>query len=161
MAGENEYLLHALFMGVFITFISDMLRNFRRVVPHRGFFVSAEDLLFWIYCGEEVFLLMYHESDGTLRWFAVLGALTGMFAYRKLVSPFFVKYVSMALNRLLKLLGRILILLSKPFKLFFRRTGTAVGKAGRRAGRLLRQIRRMLKIRLTYFLKKLKMTIKA
>lgn len=161
MAGENEFLLHALFMGVFITFIYDLLRIFRRVVPHRGFFVSAEDLFFWIYCGEEVFLLMYHESDGTLRWFAVLGALAGMFAYRKLVSPFFVKYVSMALNKLLQLLGRILSLLSRPLKLFFRRTGTTAGKAGRRVGRLLRQIRRMVKIRLTYFLKKLKITIKA
>ena len=161
MAGENEFLLHALFMGVFITFIYDLLRIFRRVVPHRGFFVSAEDLLFWIYCGEEVFLLMYHESDGTLRWFAVFGALTGMFLYRKLASPFFVKYVSMALNRMLRLLGRVLNWLSKPLKVLFRRTGTIVGKAGHRAGRWLRQLRRMLKIRLTYFLKKLKMTIKA
>lgn len=161
MAGENEFLLHALFMGIFITFIYDLLRIFRRVVPHRGFFVSAEDLLFWIYCGEEVFLLMYHESDGTLRWFAVLGALTGMVLYRKLVSPFFVKYASMALNGLFKFLRKVLRLLSKPLKALFRRTGAAAGKAGRRANRWLRQFRRMLKMRLTYFLKKLKMTIKA
>ena len=161
MAGENEFLLHALFMGIFITFIYDLLRIFRRVVPHRGFFVSAEDLFFWIYCGEEVFLMMYHESDGTLRWFAVLGALAGMFLYRKLVSPFFVKYVSMALNWLLRLLGRVLSWLSRPLKYLFRRTGTAAGKAGHRAGRWLRRLRRALKIRLTYFLKKLKMTIKA
>ena len=161
MAGENEFLLHALFMGIFITFIYDLLRIFRKVVPHRGFFVSAEDLLFWIYCAEEVFLLMYHESDGTLRWFAVLGALTGMFLYRKLVSPFFVKYVSMALNSMLKLLGRVLRFLSKPLKILCRRTGTAMGRAGRKVGRRLRQLRRILKNKLTYFLKKLKMTIKA
>ena len=161
MAGENEFLLHALYMGIFITFIYDLLRIFRRVVPHRGFFVSAEDLLFWIYCGEEVFLMMYHESDGTLRWFAVLGALTGMLLYRKLVSPFFVQYVSMALNRLFRFLGRMLSWLSRPLKFLLRRTGTAAGKAGRRAGRWLRQLKRTLKIRLTYFLKKLKMTIKA
>ncbi|MCH5339829.1 MAG: spore cortex biosynthesis protein YabQ [Acetatifactor sp.] len=161
MAGENEFLLHALFMGIFITFIYDLLRIFRKVVPHRGFFVSAEDLLFWIYCGEEVFLLMYHESDGTLRWFAVLGALTGMFLYRKLISPYFVKYVSMALNRILKLVGRVLRFLSKPLKILFRRTGTAMGRAGRKAGRWLRQLRRILKNKLTCFLKKLKMTIKA
>ena len=161
MAGENEFLLHALFMGIFITFIYDLLRIFRKVVPHRGFFVSAEDLLFWIYCGEEVFLLMYHESDGTLRWFAVLGALTGMFLYRKLISPYFVKYVSMALNRILKLVGRVLRFLSKPLKILFRRTGTAMGRVGRKAGRWLRQLRRILKNKLTCFLKKLKMTIKA
>lgn len=156
MAGENEFLLHALWMGIFITFIYDLLRIFRRVVPHRGFFVSAEDLFFWIYCGGEVFLLMYHKSDGTLRWFAVLGALTGMFLYRKLVSPYFVKYVSLALNWLLGILGKILNILCKPLLFAGRKTKTAAGGIGR----LLRQLRRHMKNRLTYFFKKLKMTIK-
>lgn len=156
MASENEFLLHALWMGIFITFIYDLLRIFRRVVPHRGFFVSAEDLFFWIYCGGEVFLLMYHKSDGTLRWFAVFGALAGMFLYRKLVSPYFVKYVSLALNKVLNVLGKGLKLLCRPFLFAGRKTKTAVGGVGR----LLRQLRRLLKNRLTYFFKKLKMTIK-
>lgn len=156
MASENEFLLHALWMGIFITFIYDLLRIFRRVVPHSGFFVSAEDLFFWIYCGGEVFLLMYHKSDGTLRWFAVFGALAGMFLYRKLVSPYFVKYVSLALNKVLNVLGKGLKLLCRPFLFAGCKTKTAVGGVGR----LLRQLRRLLKNRLTYFFKKLKMTIK-
>lgn len=160
MAGENEFLLHALLMGIFVTFIYDLLRIFRRVVPHRGFFVSAEDLLFWIYCGGEVFLLMYHESDGTMRWFAVLGALVGMVLYRKYISPFFVKYISMALSWVLGCLRRVLYWLCKPFKFACRKTGAAAGRVGRGAGRLFKQFRRMIKNRLTYFLKKLKMTIK-
>ncbi|MDE6168338.1 MAG: spore cortex biosynthesis protein YabQ, partial [Acetatifactor sp.] len=48
MASENEFLLHALLMGIFITFVYDLLRIFRRVVPHKAFFVSLEDLAFWI-----------------------------------------------------------------------------------------------------------------
>ena len=160
MAGENEFLLHALLMGIFITFIYDLLRIFRKVVPHRGFFVSAEDLFFWIYCSGEVFLLMYHESDGTMRWFAVLGALGGMVLYRKLVSPFLVKYVSMALNQALKLLYRVLGWLCRPFRFLCRKTGSAAGRAGRGVGRLLRRFRRMVKNRLTYFYKKLKMAVK-
>ena len=156
MAGENEFLLHALWMGIFITFIYDLLRIFRRVVPHRGFFVSAEDLFFWIYCGGEVFLLMYHKSDGTLRWFAVLGALAGMFLYRKLVSPYFVKYASLALNWVLNILGKIISILCKPLLFAGSKTKAAAGGVGR----LLRQLRRQMKNRLTYFIKKLKMTIK-
>lgn len=156
MAGENEFLLHALWMGIFITFIYDLLRIFRRVVPHRGFFVSAEDLFFWIYCGGEVFLLMYHKSDGTLRWFAVLGALAGMLLYRKLVSPYFVKYMSLALDWVLGILGKALSLLCKPLWFAGRKTKIAAGGVGR----LLRHLRRQMKNRLTYFFKKLKMTIK-
>ena len=161
MAGENEFLLHALYMGIFITFVYDLLRIFRRVVPHRGFFVSAEDLLFWIYCGEEVFLLMYHESDGTLRWFAVLGALAGMFLYRKLVSPYFVKYVSLVLNRGLKFLEKAMNWLCKPLMYVCQKIRSTAGKAERKAGRLIKQLGRRIKNRLTYFLKMLKMTLKA
>lgn len=161
MAGENEFLLHALYMGIFITFVYDLLRIFRRVVPHRGFFVSAEDLFFWIYCGGEVFLLMYHESDGTLRWFAVLGALAGMFLYRKLVSPFFVKYASLALNRAFKLLGKAIRWLCRPLWYVCRMIKATAQRAERKVGKLLKQLRRKIKNRLTYFMKMLKMTLKA
>ena len=91
MADENQFLLYATLMGVYITFFYDILRIFRRVIPHANFMVSLEDIGFWIYCSIKVFMLMYYESDGTLRWFAVLGALLGMTVYRKLVSPFFCK----------------------------------------------------------------------
>ena len=160
MANENEFLLHALLMGIFITFIYDLLRIFRRVVPHNGFFVSAEDLGFWIYCGGEVFLLMYHESDGTLRWFAVLGALAGMFLYKKSVSSVFVKYTSLALSRMLGILGKMLNFLCRPLKFVCRKTSCAAGKAGRGAGRFLRKLKRKTKNRLTYFLKMLKIALK-
>ena len=161
MTGENEFLLHALYMGIFITFVYDLLRVFRRVVPHRGFFVSAEDLFFWIYCGGEVFLLMYHESDGTLLWFAVLGALAGMFLYRKLVSPYFVKFAALSLSRILEFLGRALEWLSRPIRFLFRKAGSAAGRTGRRTGRSLRRLERRIKNKLTYFMKLFKMSIKA
>lgn len=161
MSNENEFLLHALYMGIFLTFTYDLLRIFRRVVPHNGFFVSMEDLLFWIYCGEEVFLLMYHESDGTLRWFAVLGAMAGMLLYRKLVSPFFVKYTSSALCRLLEFLGKVLHFLSRPLAFLLQKTSNGIKRTRRGTRRLMGRWKRSVKNRLTYFIKMLKMTIKA
>jgi hypothetical protein len=65
---------------------------------------------------------MYHESNGTLRWFAVLGALAGMFFYRKIVSPLFVKYAALLLAKLLGLLKRLLKWLWKPFGFAGRKT---------------------------------------
>lgn len=160
MEHENIFLLHALYMGAFITFVYDLLRIFRRVVPHRGFFVSAEDLFFWIYCGGEVFLLMYRESDGTLRWFAVAGALTGMFLYRKLVSRYFVSFVSAALSRIIFFMGKLLNWLLKPVRSVVRRAGSETGKAGRKARRGLKRFGKAVKYRLTYYLKRLKMAVK-
>lgn len=156
MASENEFLLHALLMGIFITFVYDILRILRRVIPHNGLLVSLEDLGFWIYCAEKVFLMMYHESDGNLRWFAVIGALAGMFLYKKLVSPWFVKYVSLGLEKVLGMLGKAGCFLCRPFQIAGARTRVAAGAAGNRCGRLLRGGVRRLKKKLTFFLKVLK-----
>lgn len=161
MVSENEFLLHSLCMGIFITFLYDCLRILRRVLPHARFAVSLEDLAFWVYCGAQVFLLMYHESNGTLRWFAVLGALTGMFFYRKWISPLFVKYISILLSRILCLAGKLLKWLLKPFRYAGKKTGKALGKAGGRFRRRMKKIGRAIKNRLTFFLKLFKMNLKA
>lgn len=158
---ENIFLMHSLLMGIFITFVYDLLRIFRRVVPHARLFVSLEDLAFWVYCGAEVFLLMYRESNGTLRWFAVLGALAGMFFYKKIVSPPLVKYTSLLLGKALEILGRILKWLCRPLCFAGRKTGSAARRAGGRLGRRMKKIRRGIKLRLTYFLKVFKMNLKA
>lgn len=170
MADENVFLLYALFMGIFITFVYDLLRIARRVFPHGGFLVSLEDLCFWIYCAVEVFLVMYRFSDGMLRWFAVLGAVAGMCLYKKLASPFFVKYTSMILCKVKELLRKLLGFLLKPFRFLLKKLQNMVLRLLRRlAGRLVRhraekekrkeQRKRYLKKRLTFLLKVLKMTI--
>ena len=156
MASENEFLLHALLMGIFITFVYDILGILRRVIPHRGFMVSLEDLVFWIYCAEKVFLMMYHESDGNLRWFAVIGALAGMLLYKKLISPWLVKYVSLGLGKVLGVLIKVGSILCKPFRAAGARTGAAAGAVGNHLGRLLRGGKRRVKKKLTFFLKVLK-----
>ena len=153
MVSENEFLLHSLVMGVFILFVYDILRIIRRVIPHGGFWVAAEDLAFWVYCGAEVFLLMYHESNGTLRWFAVTGAMAGMFLYNKLISRLFVKYVSWGLGKLLQGIGKFLGWLFRPVSLAGR-------KAGRGTCRLMGRVKRQMKNRLIYFLKALKINMK-
>lgn len=157
MGSENQFLTHALFMGIFVTFLYDILRIARRVVPHKGFLVSLEDLCFWAYCTEKVFLLMHRFSNGTLRWFAVLGALAGMLLYRKLASPVLVKYVSLVLLWAKSWLSKILAFLLGPFRLLWRgvkrllKRTAAKAKAravrcrqrGRRIARRMRLIRRM------------------
>lgn len=160
MGSENIFLLHALLMGIFITFAYDLLRIFRRVIPHAAFFVSLEDIAFWIYCGAEVFLLMYHEGDGSLRWFAVMGALVGMLLYKKIISGLFVKYASLVLSKVLEALGKILKLLCKPFGFVGRKAGKAVRKAGGKVHRLMYRIKRAIKNRLTILLKLVKINLK-
>lgn len=134
MSEENIFLLYAFASGIYITFIYDILRILRRVVPHKGLLVSLEDLVFWIFCAIHIFQLMHRESNGSLRWFAVMGALAGMLLYKKTVSGLFVKYVSLILCRVRDLLGRILGVCLRP-----------AAKAGRAAGGVIRRLRKRIR----------------
>ena len=120
MTSEKEFLIQAFFTGIYITFVYDILRIIRRVIPHGDLAVSLEDIVFWVYCADRVFLLMYYESNGTLRWFAVLGAFAGMYLYRKFAGQFLVKYVSLILRSFLDLLKRVVRFLFRPFVFFMR-----------------------------------------
>ncbi len=156
MENENIFLLHALLMGIFITFVYDLLRIFRRVVPHGNLLISLEDMVFWIYCAIKVFLMMYHESNGTLRWFAVLGAMVGMLLYKKLVSPYLVKYVSLGLKKVLGVLGKITGTLLKPLVIALRKARKAGASANARAKRRREHLKWFLKKKLTFLRKMIK-----
>ena len=104
---ENLFLLHSALLGIYLAFVYDSIRIFRRLVPHNVFFISLEDIAYWVYLAAEVFLLMYRESNGMLRWFAVLGATAGIFLYKKLVGRYYVHYVSLLFQKILHRIRRI------------------------------------------------------
>lgn len=147
---ENLFLLYSLGMGVFITFVYDIFRIWRRVCSHNCFFVSLEDILFWTFCAISVFYLMHTQSNGTLRWFAVLGALAGMLVYKRTISPFFVKWVSCGISAILKLTKKILGIFGRPFRFFAqkgRKTGRqAVNGLSRTAGFVKKKLTRLMKL---------------
>jgi spore cortex biosynthesis protein YabQ len=116
MSDENIFLFYAVYTGVYITFIYDIIRVFRRTFSHSSLMVSLEDIVFWIYCGGRVFVLMYRYSDGMLRWFAVLGALAGMSFYLKFISSFFVKYTSDLLIKIKKTIQKTVKYMLYPLK---------------------------------------------
>lgn len=97
---EVTFLLHSFLMGILITFVYDGFIIMRRLIRHNLFLISVEDLIFWIACAIGVFYMLYEENNGILRWFAVFGAALGMAAYKKSVSPFLVKIITMVIERI-------------------------------------------------------------
>ncbi|MFG6356771.1 MAG: spore cortex biosynthesis protein YabQ [Acetatifactor sp.] len=153
MSEENVFLLYAFFSGILITSVYDILRIWRRVLPHKGLLVSLEDLAFWIFCALYIFGLMHRESNGSLRWFAVIGALAGMLLYKKTVSGLLVRYISLILCRVRDILCTAMGFCLRP-----------VGRAGHAAsgavGRLLKKCRIFCKNRLKNYKKLLKIKLK-
>ena len=150
---ENLFLLYSLIMGIYITFFYDLLRIIRRVIPHNSFFISMEDLGFWFYCAMKIFYLMHTQGNGTMRWFAILGAMTGMFIYRKTLSQYFVKWMSL-------LLRNVLIVIYKPFQFLGKKTGKIFRKAAFPLKRKLCAGKAHFKNKLTREWKLLKISIK-
>ena len=152
---EIYFLFHAISLGALITFGYDWIRVIRKVIPHNVFFLSLEDLIFWIICSIRIFLMLYEENNGTLRWFAVIGAMIGMFFYKLCIGRFFVKYVSILLKKIIQIIGKLLYIARKPIK-----------KLGRKSSIFKRKVRhvwiigwKILKNRLTSLIKMVKIIL--
>lgn len=144
---EGWFLLYSVLLGIGITFVYDCLRIFRRVAVHGMFWISIEDLLYWIFVSFSIFYLLYYENDGAFRWFAVLGVLAGMFLYQKTLSPLYVKYVSRFLIWIKKKLEKLFLLLSRPLRLAGRWAGQKTSAAARRFRRFTRILKKRLTVR--------------
>ena len=83
---ESNFFLYSVCMGFIISFIYDMIRLVRNLIPHNSFFISIEDILFWIFTSLVQFLLLYKVNNGMIRWYSIAGALLGMMLYIKSVG---------------------------------------------------------------------------
>ena len=56
IAGEGWFMLHSFLLGAFITFCYDLFRILRRIIPHGIFWISLEDLVFWVMVTGGIFI---------------------------------------------------------------------------------------------------------
>ena len=155
MSEDSIFLLHALLTGIFITFVYDGWIILRKVIPHKPLAESLEDMIFWIFCAIYVFVWLYRESNGTLRWFAVAGAVAGMILYKKTVSALWIKLATRLLSAVLGLIGRLLHLLWKPVRFW----GQKLTEQRKRLAKRRKKIMGNLKIRLKSYTKALKIKL--
>lgn len=152
---ELTFFTHSAIVGLIITFVYDWIRVFRRLVKHGTALMSVEDLLFWLACGIGVFYMLYRENDGTLRWFAVLGATLGMFIYKMTVRDTFINVMSTFIHKIMWFVFRILQIVLKPMKCLISAAKTFVLYAGKK----LKKCKNFIKKRLTFFIKTIKMAL--
>lgn len=70
--------LQAIRSGMVVFGSYQVIRIFRRMVHHSLLVVSIEDFFFWIGTSIYLFVKIYETSDGSIRWFFVLGVAVGM-----------------------------------------------------------------------------------
>ncbi len=74
---EMTVFLQALLAGNVVFWVYQLLRIFRKLIKHTIFFVSVEDFFFWIGIGFYLFVQVFNTSDGSLRWYFILGVVFG------------------------------------------------------------------------------------
>ena len=155
MTQESIFLLHTLWTGVFITAVYDGLLVLRKTIPHNPFWTALEDLGFWLFCAIYVFQWLHRESRGMLRWYAVAGALLGMWIYKKTLSELLMRIGVFIMTKVLWLLEKLLHALATPLRLLMRRTRVLHIKMQKRR----RKIWGKCKIKLKSFGKALKIRL--
>ena len=149
------FLAKSVGMGLLITFVYDFILIGRKLVRHNMAMVSLEDFLFWVFCAVAVFYMLYEENNGVLRWFAVLGAATGMLIYKKLAGRHFVAFISRIAERQMAVVSRICKHIFRPLY----RQWRSVQKLEQKIGRRKQKLKKIMKKKLTDTGKLLKITI--
>ncbi len=112
--GELGFFGRAVLRGILLLAIYDLVRIFRRVVPHGSIVIAVEDVIYWVGTALLVFQLLYRENDGVVRGYALLAVAVGMLLYHQTISRPLVTYLS-------KFLQTVLGFLLRPFKAVWRK----------------------------------------
>lgn len=117
LAEESAILLHTAVLGLEMGLVYDFFRSIRRVWRSRFWASACMDLLFWGFTAWQTFFIMHTYSNGTLRWFAVLGVLTVVGIYLKWFSRYTVGTAVFVLSKVKALLDFLKKCLTKILKM--------------------------------------------
>lgn len=96
---ELSVFLQAALAGNLVYMVYLVVRIFRRIVKHNLFWISLEDALFWIATGFYLFSEIYQTSNGTIRWYFVLGVLVGGILTHHIILKITKKYIDKSKKR--------------------------------------------------------------
>lgn len=93
VAWELKYVGECFLLGALLMLLYDCLRISRIVIPHTHWLIAIQDILYWLLSGVMMFLLLYKEDAGSIRWFAVAVTAAGMLLYNFGISRFAVPFI--------------------------------------------------------------------
>ena len=94
IGSEVSAFLQALLAGNLVCLIYEAIRVLRRIIRHHLFWISVEDLVFWLGTGFYLFWKLYQTSYGMIRWYFVLGVLLGGLCTHWVLSRITKKYLA-------------------------------------------------------------------
>lgn len=128
---QLDFLIASFWFGIIIYIVYDTIRIFRRCVPHGIFWISVEDLLYWIGVAISFFLLQFHINDGVFRWYSIIGAMFGMLGWWLLGSKTYVNQTSRFIRFLMKWIYKGICFILSPVFWLEGKTKTILRRMGK------------------------------
>ncbi len=66
----------------------------RKLIRHSEFWVSMEDMFYWILAGVYLFIEIYRTCNGSIRWYFVVGVLLGAILTAAIIRKFLKKVIA-------------------------------------------------------------------
>lgn len=85
---ELMIFLEAVLSGITVLAFYQALRVLRRLIRHGLFAVTAEDFLFWLGTSCYLFYEIYETCDGSIRWYFVIGVMSGILIFAGISKSF-------------------------------------------------------------------------
>lgn len=128
---QAQLFLLTILMGGALGLIYDCLRVFRRIIPHKRFWIQLEDGIFWVAAVFFAFGVMLEASRGEIRFFSLLGMIGGMGLYFLTLSHLVIAVSDRVIFVVKKIVGLFFTILFTPFRLVYLLFRSPLEKAGR------------------------------
>lgn len=102
--------------GIIMGMFYDLIRIFRKIIPHPNWLIQVEDLLYWITCACFAFIMIYWKNYGQIRGFAFIGILIGGILYFCTLSIVFMKIATWTIDLIKRAVIRIIKIILIPIR---------------------------------------------
>lgn len=106
--------------GILIGLLFDIFRILRKTFSTKDFITYIEDILFWIITGMLVLYSVFRFNNGEIRLYMFVAIFIGVISYMLLLSSHIIKINVHIINFVKKVVGRIVNIVIKPFKICFK-----------------------------------------
>lgn len=107
-------------IGILMGIFFDLIRVFRKILPHPNFLVQIEDMLFWIICGFVGFYRLYICNYADIRPYILLGIVLGGIFYLSTFSILFMKIAIMVIDFIKDVIHKVMKHIIVPFLRFIK-----------------------------------------
>lgn len=101
-------------IGVIMGMFYDLIRIFRKIIPHPNWLIQVEDTLYWVSGALIGFAILYMHNYGQIRFFVFLGMILGGILYLCTFSIIFMKFATWLIDLIKRIVKYVIHILSIP-----------------------------------------------